>query len=74
MFNGIGTFMILINAIYVLPWLINLDVVGLVVIEDNYGTNVGNYFKVIIWAQVGKLLRNIAIECTNLYPCGSSGS
>jgi hypothetical protein len=43
--------MILIDTVYVLPWLINLDVVGFVVIEDNYGTNVGNYFKVIIWAR-----------------------
>jgi len=45
--------MILIDAVYVLPWLINLDVVGLVVIEDNYGTNVGNYFKVIIYTLAG---------------------
>ena len=42
--------MILIDPVYVLPWLINLDIEGLFVIEDNYGTNVGDYFKVIIWA------------------------
>lgn len=40
--------MILIDPTYVLPWLINLDVVGLIVIENDYGTNVGDYFKVII--------------------------
>lgn len=40
--------MILINPAYVLPWLINLDVVGLIVIQNDYGTNVRDYFKVII--------------------------
>jgi len=45
--------MILIDAVDVLPWLINLDVVGLVVIKDNYGTNVGDYFKVIVYTLAG---------------------
>jgi len=40
--------MILVGPAYVLPWLINLDVVGLIVIQNDYGTNVGDYFKVII--------------------------
>jgi hypothetical protein len=40
--------MVLIDPAYVLPWLINLNVVGLIVIENNYGTNVGDDFKVII--------------------------